>query len=92
MNKEETIQRILDVQSPYTTPMKLMSEAYDAALSQSAARIAELESRERALREALRLTQRTWQESFDAAAYSVQVTRHEMKNIQAALRGGGDQR
>ena len=35
--KEETIQRILDVQPPYTTPMKLMSEAYDAALSQSAA-------------------------------------------------------
>ena len=35
--EEETIQRILDVQPPYTTPMKLMSEAYDAALSQSAA-------------------------------------------------------
>ena len=44
MSKEETIRGIWADQPPYTTPMKLMSEAYDAALSQSAARIAELEA------------------------------------------------
>ena len=51
-SKEETIQRILEAQPPYTAPMKLMTETYDAALIQSAAKVAELESRERALREA----------------------------------------
>ena len=39
MSKEETIRRIWADQPPYTTPMKLMSEAYDAALSQSAAKL-----------------------------------------------------